>query len=55
MVAHRTTKVDGLSVFGHFAVEDSLEEIVAHITRFYDEKVEARPAAGALERAGSVR
>ena len=34
---------------GHFAVEDSLEEIAAHIERFYGEQVaaemEAAPAA----------
>ena len=40
---------------GHFAVEDSLEEIVAHIKRFHAEQVLARESAGAAEVAGSTR
>jgi hypothetical protein len=35
---------------GHFAVEDSLEEIAAHIKRFHAEQV-----AGAGELVGSAR
>ena len=40
---------------GHFAVEDSLEEIVAHIKRFYDEKVAGRAGVRAVEPVGSTR
>jgi pimeloyl-ACP methyl ester carboxylesterase len=40
---------------GHFAVEDSLEEIAAHIKRFHEEKVAGRAGARALESAGSTR
>ena len=40
---------------GHFAVEDSLDEIVAHIKRFYDEKVAGGAGVRALETAGSTR
>jgi hypothetical protein len=40
---------------GHFAVEDSLEEIVAHIKRFYEEKVDGRAGITAVEPAGSTR
>ena len=29
---------------GHFAVEDSLEQITAHIKRFYDDKVDGSRA-----------
>ena len=29
---------------GHFAVEDSLDEIAAHIRRFYDEQVDGSRA-----------
>ena len=37
---------------GHFAVEDSLEEIVRHIKRFHSERVVGR--AG-MESVGSAR
>ena len=40
---------------GHFAVEDSLDEIVAHINRFYDEKVARGMGVTTLETAGSTR
>jgi len=40
---------------GHFAVEDSLDEIAEHIKRFYDDKVDGRPRAMAVEPAGSTR
>jgi hypothetical protein len=30
---------------GHFAVEDSLDEIAAHIKRFHGETIEGRTAA----------
>ena len=40
---------------GHFAVEDSLDEIVAHIKRFYDEKVAGGVGVTTLETAGSTR
>ena len=39
---------------GHFAVEDSLEEITGYIKRFYDETVTARREARP-EHAGSTR
>jgi hypothetical protein len=29
---------------GHFAVEDSLDLITAHITRFYEDRVNGSPA-----------
>ena len=37
---------------GHFAVEDSLEEIAAHIKRFHTEQVAGRAAVGAPEPVG---
>jgi hypothetical protein len=40
---------------GHFAVEDSLDEIAGHIKRFYDERVAGRSVATAVETAGGVR
>ena len=40
---------------GHFAVEDSLDQIVAHIERFYEEKVDGRRGVTAVEPAGSTR
>jgi hypothetical protein len=40
---------------GHFAVEDSLEEIVAHIKRFYAEKVDGRAGITAVEAVGRTR
>ena len=40
---------------GHFAVEDSLEEIVAHVKRFHDEQVLERADATAAEPARSAR
>ena len=40
---------------GHFAVEDSLDEIVAHIKRFYDEKVARGVGVTTLETVGSTR
>jgi pimeloyl-ACP methyl ester carboxylesterase len=40
---------------GHFAVEDSLEEIAAHIKRFYAEKVAGRADLSAPEPVGSTR
>jgi hypothetical protein len=38
---------------GHFAVEDSLQEIVGHIKRFYDDKVEGGAGATAGQPAES--
>jgi pimeloyl-ACP methyl ester carboxylesterase len=40
---------------GHFAVEDSLEEIAAHIKRFHAEQVAGRAGARATEPVGSGR
>ncbi len=40
---------------GHFAVEDSLDEIVAHIKRFHADKVEGRVGAAAVESLESTR
>ena len=40
---------------GHFAVEDSLDEIVVHIKRFYDAKVKGRSGMRAVETVGSTR
>jgi pimeloyl-ACP methyl ester carboxylesterase len=40
---------------GHFAVEDSLDVIVAHIERFHSEQVGAPVASPAAEPAGSIR
>jgi pimeloyl-ACP methyl ester carboxylesterase len=40
---------------GHFAVEDSLDEIAGHIERFYDERVAGRARAIAAEPARSTR
>ena len=40
---------------GHFAVEDSLEAIAAHIKRFHAEQVVGRAGAKAVEPAGSAR
>jgi hypothetical protein len=40
---------------GHFAVEDSLEEIVAHIGRFHAEQVVGASAVGAADPVGSTR
>jgi pimeloyl-ACP methyl ester carboxylesterase len=40
---------------GHFAVEDSLEEIVEHIKRFHDENVAGRMQATTAESVGSAR
>ena len=40
---------------GHFAVEDSLDEIVAQIKRFHAENVDGRTAAQSIATAGSTR
>ena len=40
---------------GHFAVEDSLEEIAAHIKRFHAEQVVGRAERGTVEPVGSPR
>jgi pimeloyl-ACP methyl ester carboxylesterase len=40
---------------GHFAVEDSLEEIAAHIKRFHAEQVVGAADARAVESVGSIR
>ena len=40
---------------GHFAVEDSLDEIVAHIKRFHAEQADGRAGVGTVEPAGSTR
>jgi pimeloyl-ACP methyl ester carboxylesterase len=40
---------------GHFAVEDSLDEIVAHIKRFHDEMVVGRASVATVEPVGSTR
>jgi pimeloyl-ACP methyl ester carboxylesterase len=40
---------------GHFAVEDSLDEIVAHIKRFHAEQVDGRAGVGTVEPTGSTR
>jgi hypothetical protein len=38
---------------GHFAVEDSLDEIAAHIKRFHAETVEGHTAAQSVGTAGT--
>ena len=40
---------------GHFAVEDSLEEISAHIKRYYDERVGGRASTGTVAQVVSAR
>ena len=40
---------------GHFAVEDSLDEIAAHIRRFHAENVDGRTAAQPIATTGSTR
>src|SRR4029453_14563488 len=40
---------------GHFAVEDTLDEIVAHIKRFHTEKIEGRTAAQSVATAAGTR
>jgi pimeloyl-ACP methyl ester carboxylesterase len=40
---------------GHFAVEDSLDEIVAHIKRFHAETIEGRTAAQSVATAVGTR
>jgi len=40
---------------GHFAAEDSLEEIAAHIKRFHPEHVAGRAGVSTGEPVGSAR
>ena len=40
---------------GHFAVEDSLDEIAGHIKRFYAESVDGGGSAMAVDAAASSR
>jgi pimeloyl-ACP methyl ester carboxylesterase len=40
---------------GHFAVEDSLDEIAAHIKRFHAETIEGRTAAQSVATAMGTR